>query len=332
MTSRLTRALIGVGCSLCLGCADESPTSPTPTSSITIALASGSTAGPTFQLSATALRSDGTSRDVTALASWVSSDTRIASVGAGSVTVLGAGEVEVRATYEGVSGSRRFSVGREAMSLTLTGETDGPRFQLTATTRFSDGSSRDVTMEAEWQSSNPQVASVASGLVTVVGPGEAEIRALYQGLVGSHRLVIPVSATFELSGAVGEVAPNARPVQGATVRILSDPFLSTMTDANGRFVFPRIPPQRVIVEVSKEGYEPLTRDTRVDRDTRLTFAIYPTPPRNSDGVRATARCLDGSWSWAETAQAACVNQGGVAYTVCPGVLCQSMRHGVTTTH
>lgn len=331
MTTYLTRALVGVACSLSIGCADESPTAPTPTSSITIALTSGTMAGPTFQLSAAALQTDGSSRDVTALAAWVSSDPQVASVSAGAVTVLGTGEVEVRATYDGVVGARRFTVGREVVGLNITGATDAPRFQLTATANFSDSSSRNVTMEAEWHSSNSQVATVSSGLVMVVGPGEAEIRAVYQGTVGSQRLVIPSSTTFELSGTVEEVAPNARPVAGATVRVLSGLLAPATTDANGRFVFPRTPAQRVIVEVSKEGYEPLTRDVRLERDTRMTFAIYPTPPRDNEGERATARCRDNSWSWATTAEAACVNQGGVAYTVCPGALCQSSVRGVTTT-
>ena len=38
--------------------------------------------------------------------------------------------------------------------------TSGASFQMTATARMSDGSSRDVTRAATWQSSNPVLATV----------------------------------------------------------------------------------------------------------------------------------------------------------------------------
>ena len=47
--------------------------------------------------------------------------------------------------------------------------------QLTATGRFVDGSSRDVTSSATWISSDPTLATVSStGLVTAVGNGASE--------------------------------------------------------------------------------------------------------------------------------------------------------------
>src|SRR5262245_53936586 len=52
--------------------------------------------------------------------------------------------------------------------------------QLTATARMSDGSTRDVTPLATWQSSNTSIATVSSsGLLTIVASGEVVVRADY---------------------------------------------------------------------------------------------------------------------------------------------------------
>src|SRR5437868_4317875 len=62
----------------------------------------------------------------------------------------------------------------------------GSTFQLTAVARLSDGSTRDVTAIAAWATSNPLIANVsATGLVTVVGSGNVELRAMYQNVVGT---------------------------------------------------------------------------------------------------------------------------------------------------
>ena len=54
---------------------------------------------------------------------------------------------------------------------------------------MSDGSTRDVTSSAAWESSNPGIAAVSStGMVTVVGNGELDVRATYQNVMGSMHL------------------------------------------------------------------------------------------------------------------------------------------------
>ena len=90
--------------------APTSPTTPTPPTpapvmSVTI---SGIPENPTesFQLTASAALRDGTKTDVTGAAAWGTTDSRVATVtSTGRVTVLQSGEVDVRAVYEGVTGS-----------------------------------------------------------------------------------------------------------------------------------------------------------------------------------------------------------------------------------
>ena len=62
----------------------------------------------------------------------------------------------------------------------------GQTTQLTATANFSNGTSQVVTAQVTWDSSDQAVATVsASGLCTAVTFGQAEVRARYQGLVGT---------------------------------------------------------------------------------------------------------------------------------------------------
>jgi hypothetical protein len=69
--------------------------------------------------------------------------------------------------------------------------TTAPSFQLTATARMSDGTARDVTSTAAWESSNPLIATVSStGMVTVAGNGDLDVRATYRSVTGSLHLVV----------------------------------------------------------------------------------------------------------------------------------------------
>lgn len=67
--------------------------------------------GVSAQFSAVAQLSNGTSQDVTAQASWQSSNAAVASVSAGgSVTGAGLGGVDIRASYQGVTGFRTIDI------------------------------------------------------------------------------------------------------------------------------------------------------------------------------------------------------------------------------
>ncbi len=73
--------------------------------------------------------------------------------------------------------------------------------QLAAMATMSDGSSRDVTSTAVWQSTNAGVVSVsASGLVTSVGAGSCEVTATHQGARATTSASVAVrTCTYVLS-------------------------------------------------------------------------------------------------------------------------------------
>jgi hypothetical protein len=79
--------------------------------------------------------------------------------------------------------------------------------QLAVLARYSDGSVRDVTRTAQYQSNEPGVAAVdGDGLVrTSDAAGEAAVMARYQGMVGAFRATVPLtsegSAAFDFRAA-----------------------------------------------------------------------------------------------------------------------------------
>ncbi|MFA5897576.1 MAG: Ig-like domain-containing protein [Hyphomicrobium sp.] len=71
--------------------------------------------------------------------------------------------------------------------------------QLRAVASLSNGTSQDVTTQASWLSSNPNVAMVsATGLVTATGYGGADIQATHAGFSG----IISVSIAPPASGSL----------------------------------------------------------------------------------------------------------------------------------
>src|SRR5260370_18953035 len=161
--------------------------------------------GSTQQFSATAGYSDKSSKDVTTLAAWSSSDT-------GFATIQSAGEsnpglatgvapnpnVNLTAVYSGVSA---------VTTLNVTGSTGTPssffigqinpaiapgaKLQMFGYAEYPDGSVNWVTSTTQWVSSNPAVAAIQNtgqtspGLVTAAAAGTVKITASFGGLTHS---------------------------------------------------------------------------------------------------------------------------------------------------
>ena len=85
----------------------------------------------------------------------------------------------------------------------------GQTRQYTATATLSTGTTSDVTQQATWQSSAPGVASVsATGMVTAVAEGTADISATYQSVRGTAGVgVRPVPCPVSLSPASATFGP-----------------------------------------------------------------------------------------------------------------------------
>lgn len=117
--------------------------------------------------------SDGRVVDVTEYATWVSSDTSIAQInGTGVATALTPGQTTIRAsiTVEGIdyTGDAQLTVEQLVVErITISPQQDstlvGSSRQFTATAVLSDGSTRDITAEANWFVTDTGVAAIQSG-------------------------------------------------------------------------------------------------------------------------------------------------------------------------
>jgi len=276
-TYQLISILLAASAAFAAACGSSSnPTSPTTTITPKVAsvtVASVSRTSSSIQLKATARMSDGTDRDVTGTATWQSSNASLATVSAsGLVSVFGSGELDIRATYQAVTGALHLLVtNTPVVSMTISGApaTPATSFQLTAVARMADGSTQDVTRSANWESSNPDVATVLGGLVTVVADGEVDIRANYQSTTATAHVAVTKPTGHTLTGFVTDVATN-KPLAGVRVQIVGGG--STRTDDNGSFGL-AVNTGRVLVEFSRDGYQTIEKDVTVTGDAQLQVAM-----------------------------------------------------------
>ena len=117
-----SRVLIAVAAACALivpACAQDeggSPTGPSPASQVITQVSvdgpmTSPKPGDVAQFQATALLANGASLTVTAQSTWESTDPNVATVTSeGVVTAAAAGQVDIRATYQGVTGSKRLTV------------------------------------------------------------------------------------------------------------------------------------------------------------------------------------------------------------------------------
>jgi uncharacterized protein DUF1566/Big-like domain-containing protein/FecR-like protein len=125
--------------------------------------------GVPLQLSGTGYYSDNTVKDITWFATWISADLNIAAIDQSGVATGGKqpGTTDLSAAIVDMSGSAAISVTRELLAITVTPASrsivNGSNQQFTATARFSDNTSRDVTSSAVWKSSDTRVAVIDAG-------------------------------------------------------------------------------------------------------------------------------------------------------------------------
>ncbi len=200
-------------------------------------------AGQLVRFQAVAIFSDGTSRNVTGEATWsssapatltVSNDPRQRGLG----TAVAAGSAEAQAVFEGVTGSTTVTVtAATVVDVSVTPVTftaavgEDQRFQAVAI--FSDGTSRNVTVQATWTSTAPSVAQVSNrpgqqGLVTALAAGTATLRATFEGVSGSAS--VTVTAATLTTVQVTPFAPSL--AAGSTLRFQAVAIFSDGTSRN----------------------------------------------------------------------------------------------------
>jgi uncharacterized protein YjdB len=213
---------------------------------IQVSPATGSIPKGTHQaLTATGTFTDNSTQNITALVTWASSDTSVATVSnaagsAGRATGAGVGTAHITASLGGVTGTADLDV-TAATLLGLSVMPSAPtipvgaRQQLAAIGSYSDGSTQNLTAQATWGSSDPSVATVSSaaataGSVTAVAVGQADIQVTCGGQTATAHLVITPAAVVSMV-----ITPaNATMTKGATkafsvVGTFTDGSMQTLT-------------------------------------------------------------------------------------------------------
>jgi uncharacterized protein YjdB len=126
---------------------------------------------------------DGSISDLTATASWSTSDSAIATVEQpGEIRAMGAGMAMISAAFAGRQASMPLLITSPTLVAlridadTTTMPADGSQ-RLTATGVFSDGSTADLTTLVGWYTSDGSLAAVSLGLVQGISSGTVTISA-----------------------------------------------------------------------------------------------------------------------------------------------------------
>ncbi|HBL01827.1 MAG TPA: hypothetical protein DDZ61_04275 [Aeromonas salmonicida] len=189
------------------GGGEDNPTNPAPgTKSLTRIDISADTAGNkaraeanpstplgiSTQYLAIATYSDNSTADITEQASWSSADSTIATIDEkGLVKTLKVSSTGISASYQGVTSNISTLTITDAIATKVsiipptTRLAKGLTLQLQAIATLSDDTTRDVSTQASWQSSNPTVLSVDDkGKATAIEAGDATVTATVQGVTG----------------------------------------------------------------------------------------------------------------------------------------------------
>lgn len=167
----------------------------------------------TQQFTATGEYSDRTTRDVTNLAAWSSSDPNVAQVSnrtlaRGQVTASSPGLTVITATLDAITSTTTLTVtGASLRAIEVTPSapaiTKGAPIQFFATGVFSDGSTQDLTSLAAWTTTDASIATIDNtaghrGIATGTGVGTARIIASYGGLAGATPLQVTSAALVSI--------------------------------------------------------------------------------------------------------------------------------------
>ena len=154
----------------------------------------------------------------------------------------------------------------------------GTTAQFTATARYSDGASRNVSAEAVWRSSSPSVLAISSSGLAFAGErGESSISAAFdrRTAVKAGVVVVP-PGTYRL---VGTVRDDITPVSGARVDVIGSNGSALSTTADGTYRLYGVSGD-IEIRVTKEGYQEQSKRVHMAAHSTIDFDLTPTRPRD----------------------------------------------------
>lgn len=156
-------------------------------------------AGATRQFTATATYLNGTTANVTKMATWKAANREVATTNStGLVSGVASGSTTLTATIGSIRGTATVKVAAntvKAISVSPSPESFamGTTKQFTATAIYSDGARTNVTKTATWKAENVEVATInSSGLATGVASGSTTVTASFKSTTGDALLKVTI--------------------------------------------------------------------------------------------------------------------------------------------
>jgi hypothetical protein len=152
----------------------------------------------------------GITKNVTSDATWSSDNNGIATISStGALRSVGFGSATITAKYQSLTVTAKVDVVASFTSLTIQGSLNlgsvGAMSALTVLAKYTDGTSKDVTAQTTWTTSDPTVAQISPmGVVTATGFGQASLTANFQGHSSSVMVIVTPPGSFLVSGRVRE--------------------------------------------------------------------------------------------------------------------------------
>jgi plastocyanin/uncharacterized protein YjdB len=158
--------------------------------------------GETEPFTATGTFSDNSTQDLTSQVTWASASSQTATISnTGVASGVATGSVTISATLDNVTGKTGLTVGPAALlSIVVTpasaSVSAGGTESLTATGKYSDSSTQDLTSQVTWASASPAIATISTnGVATGVAAGTTTATATLAGVSGKAGLTVTPSPT-----------------------------------------------------------------------------------------------------------------------------------------
>ena len=170
-----------------------------------------------YQFGALGIFVDGSTRDVTNLVTWSSSNGGVAdfdSSEAGLITCTKPGTTTITATAGSIDGSTTLNVNSVVLrSLSMFPANPSPapgvKIAMSAIGVFADSSTQDMTNQVKWSTSSSKIASVtSSGIVTGGSAGAATITATSVSALGSVQQSTAVTVTAATLNSIAVTPAN----------------------------------------------------------------------------------------------------------------------------
>jgi hypothetical protein len=171
----------------------------------------------------------------------------------------------------------------------------GGTARFAATVHMSDGTTRDVTAEAQWRSNTVDLTLSTPGLVTAQRRGEGMLSASFNGLSSTREVIFVPDGTYRLIGTVTNTVAPAGPVALAEVVVSAGTGqgLRSFTGEEGNYRLYGVAGD-IELRVTKAGYQPRTERLSVtDHDSRnIVLALVGELPDVSGSYTLTIAAAD----------------------------------------